>query len=81
MWPEDASIALTYLELSAHALGVGACWGGFLTAAIRNFEGLREFLGTSSEEHICGAQMLGYPMIVPLRQFPKRKPLNISWIK
>lgn len=81
MWPEDASIALTYLELSAHALGAGACWGGFLTAAIRNFQGLREYLGISSEEHICGAQMLGYPMIVPVRQFPKRKPLNISWIK
>lgn len=30
MWPEDASIALTYLELAAHAIGVGACWGASL---------------------------------------------------
>ena len=81
MWPEDASIALTYLELAAHAHGVGACWGGFLTAAIRNFEGLRECLGISSAEHVCGAQMLGYPQLSPKRQFPTRKPLNISWIK
>lgn len=81
MWSEDGSIALTYLELAAHALEVGACWGGFLTAAIRKFGGLREYLGISSEEHVCGAQMLGYPLIRPVRQFPPRKPLNISWIK
>ena len=81
MWPEDASIALTYMELAAHALGVGACWGGFLTAAIRNFEGLRDYLGISPDEHVCGAQMLGYPLLRPARQYPTRKKLNISWIK
>ncbi len=63
MWPEDASIALTYFELAAHALGVGACWGGFLTAAIRNFEGLRDYLGIGCDEHVCGAQMFGYPLL------------------
>lgn len=81
MWPEDASIALTYLELAAHAHGVGACWGGFLTAAIRNFEGLRDYLGISPDEHVCGAQMLGYPLLRPARQYPTRKKLYISWIK
>ncbi len=81
MWPEDASIALTYFELAAHALGVGACWGGFLTAAIRNFEGLRDYLGIGCDEHVCGAQMFGYPLLRPARQYPTRKPLDISWIK
>jgi len=81
MWPEDASIALTYFELAAHALGIGACWGGFLTAAIRNFEGLRDYLAIGSDEHVCGAQMFGYPLLRPARQYPTRKPLNISWIK
>ncbi len=81
MWPEDASIALTYLELAAHALGVGACWGGFLTAAVRNFKGLREYLGIGEDEHVCGAQMIGYPLIKPVRQFPPRKKQNITWIR
>lgn len=81
MWPEDGSVALTYLELAAHALGVGACWGGFLTVAIRNFGGLRDYLGISSEEQICGAQMLGYPLIRPIRQYPTRDLQNISWIR
>ena len=81
MWPEDASIALTYLELAAHAMVVGACWGGFLTAAVRNFKGLREYLGIGEDEHVCGAQMIGYPLIKPVRQFPPRKKQNIEWIR
>jgi nitroreductase len=80
MWPEDASIALTYLELAAHAIGVGACWGGFLTSAVRNFKGLREYLGIGEDEHVCGAQMIGYPAIKPTRQFPPRREPDIEWI-
>ena len=38
-WPEDGAIALTYLELAAHAMGIGCCWGGYLTTAIRSFKG------------------------------------------
>ena len=80
LWPEDGTIALTYLELAAHGMGIGACWGGFLTMAARNFAGLREFLEISEDEHICGAQMLGYPEIKPTRQFPPREDVNITWL-
>lgn len=79
-WPEDGVIALTYLELAAHAEGIGACWGGFLTMAIRNFEKLRQFLGINDEEHICGAQMLGYPEYQVARQFAPRRNIKISWL-
>lgn len=79
-WPEDGTIALTYFELAAHSLGVGTCWGGFLTMAVRNFEGLRQYLGIKDEEHICGAQMLGYPVLKPVRQFPSRKKMDITRI-
>ena len=79
-WPEDGTIALTYLELAAHSMGVGACWGGFLTMAVRNFAGLREFLEIAEDEHVCGAQMLGYPEIKPTRQFPPREDVNITWL-
>lgn len=79
-WPEDGAIALTYLGLAAHSMGVGACWGGFLTMAVRNFSDLRNFLGINEDEHLCGAQMLGYPQLKPVRQFPPRKNLNITWL-
>lgn len=79
-WPEDGVIALTYLELAAHAEGVGACWGGFLTMAIRNSEELRKFLSINEEEHVCGAQMLGYPEYQAARQFAPRRNMKINWL-
>ena len=79
-WPEDGTIALTYLELATQAFGVGACWGGFLTAAIRNNINLRKFLSISEDEHVCGAQLLGFPKNLPTRQFAPRKEMNINWL-
>ena len=79
-WPEDGVIALTYFELAAHAMGIGCCWGGYLTTAIRAFKGLREFLGITEDEHVCGAQMVGWPAIKPVREFPARKEAPIHWI-
>ncbi|MCF0248374.1 MAG: nitroreductase family protein, partial [Synergistes sp.] len=79
-WPEDASIALTYLELAAHALGIGCCWGGFVTRAVRNFAPLREFLGVGDDEYYCGAQMMGIPLLRPLRQFAPRREADVRWL-
>jgi len=79
-WPEDGAIALTYLELAAHSVGAGVCWGGFVTTAARNYAKLRDFLGINENEHICGAQMLGYPLLKPARQFPPRKEIDITVI-
>ena len=75
-WPEDGALALTYLELAAHSVGAGVCWGGFVTTAARNYAKLRDFLGINENEHICGAQMLGYPLLKPARQFPPRKEID-----
>lgn len=79
-WYEDGAIALTYMELAAHGVGAGVCWGGFLTMAIRSFKELREYLGVGEDEHVCGAQLLGYPQLKPVRQYPPRRELTISWL-
>lgn len=78
-WPEDGAIALTYFELAAYALGVGTCWAGFLTMAVRSFRELREYLGIKEDEHICGAHMVGWPAMKPTRQLPPRNEQNITW--
>lgn len=80
-WSEDGVIAVTYIELAAHAMGLGCCWGGFLTTALREYKPLREYLGINEDEHICGAQMIGYPEFEPVRQFPPRKTPSISWLR
>ncbi len=79
-WTEDGVIALTYLELAAHALGVGCCWAGYFTYAARRFAPLREFLGITEYEYICGAQMMGLPLLRPARQYPARHGADISWL-
>ncbi len=79
-WPEDGAIALTYLELAAHAMGIGCCWGGYLTTAIRSFKGLREYLGIGEDEHVCGAQMMGYAALKPARLFAPRREVKVDWI-
>lgn len=80
-WSEDGVIALTYVEMAAHAMGLGCCWGGFFTRAMLEYQPLREYLGIGEEENICGAQMIGYPALRPTRQFPPRKKADITWIK
>lgn len=78
---EDGVIAMTYIELAAHAMGLGCCWSGLLTTALREDKPLRKCLGISEDEQICGAQMIGYPAYEPARQFPPRKTPTISWLR
>lgn len=75
----DGSIALTYLELAAHAQGVGACWAGYFIHAVRQSEALRECLGLNNGQRICGAQMLGYGRY-GYHQVPMRNELPVRWI-
>lgn len=46
--PEDGAIALTYLELAAHAHEVACCWAGFFTMAARNNAALQTELGVAT---------------------------------
>ncbi len=75
----DAAIALTYVELAALPLGVGACWAGFVTAAARNHAPLRELLGVGETEAVAGGQMLGRMALRPA-SVPPRPPLDVRWL-
>ncbi|GHT01574.1 nitroreductase [Synergistales bacterium] len=79
-FPEDASIALTYFELAAHAAGVGCCWGGIFTMAARGISAVRGLLGISEDEYIVGAQMFGYPDIKYGHILPPRKKIDVSFV-
>ena len=77
---EDGVIALTYLELAAHALGIGCCWGGFFTRAARASGELCRSLGLRDDELVAGAQMLGYPTHGVSKRLPPRKKPEIAWL-
>lgn len=77
MAPTSCTIQLSYLELAAASLGLGACWAGFLYAATVFWPPLQEELGLP-EGHTCqGALMLGHPKFkyhrIPVRNTPKVK--------
>jgi nitroreductase/NAD-dependent dihydropyrimidine dehydrogenase PreA subunit len=74
----DCTIALTYLELYAYALGLGTCWAGYFTSAANFYAPLSKALQLP-EGHVCfGAVMLGYPQYKYKRIPLRHKPL-VSW--
>jgi nitroreductase/NAD-dependent dihydropyrimidine dehydrogenase PreA subunit len=76
--PAACTIALTYLELMAPALGLGGCWAGFFQAAAATFPPLQEFMALPQGHVTYGAMMVGYPK-VGYHRLPLRKEPNISW--
>jgi nitroreductase/NAD-dependent dihydropyrimidine dehydrogenase PreA subunit len=74
----SCTIALTYLELAAIALGLGTCWAGYFTTAANSFPPLLKALALPKDHLPYGAMMIGYPKYryhrIPLRNQPK-----ITW--
>lgn len=79
-WPDaDSAIALSYMELAAHAHGVGCCWAGYFTYAARAYSPLRALLGIPEDAVVCGGQMLGYPQY-RYHRIPWRRDASVTWI-
>ena len=75
----DAAIGLTYIELAAHAHGLGTCWAGVLMAAARLKREIPKFLEIPDKHKICAAMMIGYPKYAYMR-IPDRNELNVRWL-
>lgn len=80
VWTEtDCTIALTYMELLAASLRLGACWGGLVTLASHHLPELREVLGIPEHHKTGGVLMLGLP-----RQkhylIPPRNTVHATWL-
>jgi nitroreductase/NAD-dependent dihydropyrimidine dehydrogenase PreA subunit len=77
--PVDCAIALTYLELTAQAHGLGTCWSGLLTRASEAIPSIRKFLGLEDDLKINGAVMIGYPKY-HYGRVPKRNAAIVKWL-
>ncbi len=77
--PVDASIAVTYFCLAAHARGIGSCWCGFGMRAIQTYQPLRDFVGIDDASQVQGIAFFGYPTVA-YRAVPPRKPLRVTWL-
>lgn len=71
---EDSTIAITYAEISAHAMGLGTCWGGLVMRAARMNPEIPEFLGLKENEAVTGVLLLGFPEVTFYRLPPREDP-------
>ena len=76
--PQSSPIALTYLELAAYALGLGACWAGYFQAAASFHHPMQEALQLPDGHVSLGAMMIGYPKH-RFSRIPLRKEPPIIW--
>ncbi|MCX5769831.1 MAG: nitroreductase family protein [Candidatus Hydrogenedentes bacterium] len=72
----DSAIGMTYIELAAHAHGLGTCWAGVLMAAARLKREIPKFLEIPEKHKICAAMMIGYPEH-EYKRIPARNELNV----
>ena len=76
--PTACTIALTYLELGATAMGLGACWAGYFNAAATTFPPMKQALGLPHDHQAFGAMMVGYPKY-RYQRIPTRKEPQVIW--
>ena len=72
------TIALTYLELAAVSLGLGACWAGYFMRAACEYAPLMTALALPEGHQCFGAMLVGYPRF-RYHRLPLRKAPRIAW--
>jgi nitroreductase/NAD-dependent dihydropyrimidine dehydrogenase PreA subunit len=73
---ESCVIAMTYLDLAAASMGLGACWIGYLMLAATRHAPLKEALGIPRSHRLYGAMVVGYPKY-SYRRIPPRNPARL----
>lgn len=76
--PEDTALALSYAELYAPVLGLGATWAGYFYSAYNAYPPLARSLPIPEGRKVVGAMMVGRPKFA-YHRLPKRNPPKIEW--
>lgn len=71
-------LALSYLDLAANALGLGACWAGFLDLAAEHYPPVLAAMELPPDHADMGSMMIGYPKH-RYHRIPLRKEPLIEW--
>ena len=74
----DVTLALSYLELAATAMGLGTCWAGLVQGAVLSSPQLKKELGIPENHPHHYPMMLGYPKPKYFR-LPERRGPKITW--
>ena len=74
----NLSLALSYLDLTAPAYGLGTCWAGLLQGAIMSVPDLKSAVGIPGTYTNHYPMMLGYSK-VSYHRLPERRAPKIFW--
>jgi nitroreductase/NAD-dependent dihydropyrimidine dehydrogenase PreA subunit len=75
----DLTIALSYLDLFAPAMDLGACWAGLLQGALVNIPSIKAVVGIPEAYPSHYPIMVGYPA-VKFYQLPERRTPKITFV-
>jgi nitroreductase len=75
----SATIAMTYFQLAASALGLGTCWAGYLQLALSMSPAVANLAGVPAGRQAHAATMLGNAKHA-YAAIPPRKPLEVTWV-
>jgi nitroreductase len=75
----DLTLALSYLDLFAPAMGLGACWAGLLQGALVHSPSVKKAAGIPENYPHHYPLMLGYPD-VKFYRLPERKTPKITFV-
>jgi len=75
---EDTALALSYLELFAPALGLGATWSGYFYTAYNAYPPLAQAVPVPEGRKVVGAMMIGRPKF-KYHRLPNRNLPLVEW--
>ncbi len=77
--PADCLLAAENLFLSAHAMGLGTCYMGFL-GMVRDNPVVRDLLRIPEGHEMVASAIVGHPAAPPDGP-PKRNPPRVEWVR
>jgi nitroreductase/NAD-dependent dihydropyrimidine dehydrogenase PreA subunit len=75
---EDTALSLSYVELFARTLGLGATWSGYFYTAYNNYAPLAEAVPIPEDHKVVGAMMIGKPKF-KYQRLPRRNEPRVEW--
>ncbi|MBI9067572.1 MAG: nitroreductase family protein [Salinivirgaceae bacterium] len=70
----DAYIWATYTSIYAHTLGLGTCFNGFISNAMKRSKSMRAAFNIPAKHQVYAALLVGYPKVKYVNQVGREKP-------
>ena len=66
-------LAMSFVDLMAHALGLGACFCGYFNTTVNGYPPLKKELGLPDDHSAAATMLIGYPKFKYHRIPPRNK--------